>query len=1150
MKPRAIHQFHASSAYADGVTNGLLFTRQLLRELGYPSQIYVEHVARELKGEVTHYKQYDPSPDQVLFVHHSQGHNLFGWLATLPDVKVLVYHNITPAHFFSPGSLYHTYSQIGRRQLRHFKAGTAAAICDSPFNAQELLDLGFANVAVIPMLLDVEAIRHAPWNPAVVDAHAGVFTMLFVGRIVENKCQHHVLEVFRHLQALLDRPARLVLIGQQEPHAAYPHSLRQRIREYGLKDHVQVLGQVGTADLYGWYRAADVFVSMSEHEGFGIPLVEAMAFHVPVVAFGSTNIPYTLGGAGILIAEKRFEETAALIARLARDRALRRSVVQSQRERLRAFAPAQIRRQLARALEGIGVEVPRAPAGASKPRERRRFQIEGPFETSYSLAIVNRELAFALDEQEPGSVALFATEGPGDYPPDLQAIAALPGLARLHRRGRKGSLADVVIRNLYPPRVADMDGVLNLLYFAWEESNLPRDWVRSFNRHLDGIAVLSTYVKKVLIDAGVHVPIHVAGCGIDQVLRERRQTYDGELGKAFRFLHISSCFPRKGVDVLLKAYAQAFTSADDVSLVLKTFPNIHNTVEEQIRELQAARADCPDIVLINRDLPTGCVIDLYHRCHAFVAPTRGEGFGLPMAEAMLFGLPVLTTAYGGQADFCTEETCWTIDFSWQPARSHMGLHDSVWAEPDAEHLSRRMREVYACPGDLLRRKVRAARAKVLEQFTWRQCAARVTDLVNNLSAQAHQPHRRIRVAWVTTWNAKCGIASYSSYLISRLPPERYEIEILASTNEVLLREDDDSVKRCWGDYRCVDLAGLEEAILGGAFEVVVIQFNWGFFRVTAFGDLIEKLHRRGLKVIVVFHSTQDVDKPELKASLAPIKGQLALADRLLVHGVADLNRLKDVGLVHNALLFPMGVLDRPAQDPAALRSRLGLEGSPVVATYGFLLPNKGVPELIRAFPEILAAHPGAVLLLVNALYPIPLSEQLRSACRQLLEELGLRERVILINDYLADDEAICLLECADLVVFPYQHSGESASAAVKNGLASNRPVACTPLEIFSDVRELCHFLPGTSPRDLAKGINELLACAQVRHRLDGVRQGWLQAHSWQAVAERLDGLLRALVVGPASAVDDGGVRDGWEAGSRYTDKAGSALAVFDGKGVA
>ena len=181
-----------------------------------------------------------------------------------------------------------------------------------------------------------------------------------------------------------------------------------------------------------------------------------------------------------------------------------------------------------------------------------------------------------------------------------------------------------------------------------------------------------------------------------------------------------------------------------------------------------------------------------------------------------------------------------------------------------------------------------------------------------------------------------------------------------------------------------------------------------------------------------------------------------------------------------------------------------------MATYGFLLPHKGIIELIEAFPLIQAEHPRATLLLVNALHPKAPVKNLLRRCLARIECLGIKDRVLFVNDYLDDDESFCLLGCAELLVYPYQQTSESSSAAIRLGLASYRPVAVTPIDIFEDVKELCHVLPGISPGEIGLGINQFLKNPLVLDSREEIRQGWLKTHSWRTLAGRLDVMIQDL----------------------------------------
>ncbi|RQS08459.1 glycosyltransferase [Burkholderia sp. Bp8991] len=1119
----AIHQFHSGSAVADAVTNSMFMIQALLRELGFESDIFAEHVAPELTGSIRYFREYAESKEDVMLLHHSMGHDQDEWVMNLSCTTILIYHNITPESFFDERSPFRHYSAKGRAQLDAFREHFAAAIAVSDLNARELTERGYEKVTTIPLLIDAAKIRSAEWNDVLVQEQSQVMTVLFVGRISPNKAHRDLVEAAAQLRAMMPRPFQFVFVGGYGEEEPYYLELRQLIDELELGEIVRFAGKVPDADLYGWYRAASAFLCLSDHEGFGVPLIEAMTFDVPVIAYASSNIESTLGGAGLLIHDKHPQAVAALLRAVSEDRALRRAIVVEQRKRVRQFERPALLEQLQQFLRQHGIEIPQPIDTYPRTDGERppRYQVEGPFETSYSLALTNRELAFALDRANPGEVGLFATEGPGDYAPDVRKISAIRGLPELAARGSKRSGADVVVRDLYPPRVHDMDGLYNFLHFAWEESELPAAWVGAFNEHLDGVAAISTFVAKVMRDNGYAGLIASVGNGVDHVARAERLEYRGPLGKGFRFLHISSCFPRKSVDVLLDAFAKAFTTRDDVSLTIKTFPNPHNKVSAQIQALRRRYPDCPEIVLVEEDLNAGEIVDLYQRCHAFVAPSRGEGFGLPMGEAMWFGLPVITTAFGGQADFCTAETAWLVDFTFERAKTHLGLFDSVWAEPNVDSLVAQLKAVREATAETRAEKAERGRALLESRFTWDRCAERLMALEASVRRLEPGSARRMRLAWISSWNTKCGIATYSSFLVGGLDPAWFDVRILASRDPAVVIEDGPGVTRCWTDQRGrIDdlLAELDRC----RPDAIMLQHNFGFFSMPSTSRIVEYANAHDIPIVITFHSTKDVDTPDYQASLSEIAGALRDADRLLVHSIDDLNRLRMLGLVDNATLFPHGVHARESSDRLACRTALNIPAdAPVIATYGFLLPHKGLEEIIEAFSMMSKELPQARLLMVNALYPVRDSELTAERCSNLIKTLNLEGRVQMITDFLPDRESFAYLDAADLVVFAYQDTAESASGAVRYGLAANRPVACTPIPIFDDLGDLVHRFSGTDARAISADLATLLGDSSLLRSKAGAQAAWIQARSWDEMSARLGGIVRGLVA-ERSSVSRGG----------------------------
>jgi glycosyltransferase involved in cell wall biosynthesis len=376
---------------------------------------------------------------------------------------------------------------------------------------------------------------------------------------------------------------------------------------------------------------------------------------------------------------------------------------------------------------------------------------------------------------------------------------------------------------------------------------------------------------------------------------------------------------------------------------------------------------------------------------------------------------------------------------------------------------------------------------------------------------------------ISTWNSRCGIAAYAQSLLSGIDPGR--LRVFASKVTEVLQADEGFVSRCWVEGGDDPLDELFQEVRAAYVDAVVLQFNFGFFRPTALKRLLERLHGEGILVFMTLHATMDVNVPGMTARLGDIRVTLSRVCRLLVHSVHDLNRLKEIGLVENVALFPMGLPQPFIGDRRAVRRSLGLDGKTIVASFGYLLPNKGLPELVRAFALLHASRPDTHLLMLNALYPIDASEQERDVCLDEIRRLGVRDSVTLVTDFLDEAVVLARLAAADVVVYPYQHTQESASAAVKMGLGSGTAVAVTPLPIFADVAAISHSLPGTGPAEIAEGLASLLSDPARLAALDEQQRTWIAAHDWATLSARLDGLIRGEVDARIAArLESGGGR--------------------------
>jgi glycosyltransferase involved in cell wall biosynthesis len=1146
----AIHQFAVTCTPGDGITNGMLFIQRIANAWGLPSTIFVID-APEMQGKVAEYQSYKPQPNDLLLIHHGSGNPLEQWLEALPCHKVLVYHNITPEHFFSPGHPAIPVLRHGREQLTQWHRWLDGALADSEQNRQELLEAGFAEATTITLPLLVDMARFSaigsPYAPSATQktpdeiAHQP-YQLLFVGRLAGNKNQAGLINTLAEMQQRSPWPIHLTLVGGGE--AEVVAALKQQALQLGVAGQVHVTGKVDDPTLQRYYQHADLYLSLSEHEGFGMPLIEAMAYELPVVAYAAPNssIADTIGAAGLLL-QQNDPRTAAVAALMVLENAnLRGQIITAQRERLRHFSPPVLVEQLNRFLAGLGWQAPSPPpALPSGLPPQRALRIEGPFDSSYSLALVNRELTQALVEQQV-DVSLHSTEGGGDFAPDPAIFQRYPALARAHQHAAEPAWYEAGLRLCYPPRTTELPGKHRLIHtYGWEESVFPHAHAQAFNARLSAVTTMSRYVSRVLADSGVKLPLPVTGVGTDhlneitpdfQAIAKWLPAPAAQAANAalLTFLHVSSCFPRKGVDVLLAAWAEAFTQADNVRLVIKTFPNPHH---DMAADLQAWREQHPQgasVTLINQDLSPQAIRALYHHADVLVAPSRGEGYGLPMAEAMWCHLPVITTGAGGQRDFCTPETAWLIDYRFARAETHMAQFNSVWVEPKTAHLTQLMGDFYqqhqqGTLAQWVQPRCETAYQLISSQHTWAAVAKRQQQAISQLE---HQPllAPRPNIGWVSSWNSKCGIATYSRLLVN--PTLAGQVTVLADHTNARIAEDTPNVVRCWqqiesdgsGGYIEDPLDNLLSEIRQRQLDTVIIQFNFSFFGTGPLTTLLHTLHQEGIRVLVYFHSTANVTWGTLDKSLTQMAPALRNCERLMVHSVDDLNRLKAMQLHESATLFPHGVMANPRievpEDPRfqALKERT------VIGCYGFLLPHKGVHELIEAFALLLEkekekekekeGQPERHLLLLNALYPAPPSEQEAQRCRETIARLGLESQVTMINAFLPDEQTLGWLQAADLLVFPYQHTQESSSAAVRWGLASGKPVACTPLSIFDDVAEAVSWLPGTEPSSMAQGIECLLNDTAALQALQRQAAEWVHAHDWQRLSLRLKGLLTAL----------------------------------------
>jgi glycosyltransferase involved in cell wall biosynthesis len=350
---KALHQFTAGFAKGDAISNEALALRSVFRSWGYASDIYSEtrRILPELRGEILDASACEAviRPEDAVLLHLSIGSPVNLIFRALPCRKAIMYHNLTPPRYFErlqPATAWSL--EQGLAQVRALAGAAEVNLAVSRFNAEELAGFGYRDVRVLPLVFDPARLNESPDRRALRELRDGRTNVLFVGRCVPNKKIEDVLVAFAHFQRAVDPESRLILAGSWAGCERYRQLLASQVRQLALR-RVEFLGSVPQGVLQAAYEAATLFLCLSEHEGFCIPLLEAMSHDVPVLAYAAAAVPETMDGAGVLVSRKDYPELAEWMGRLCRDRVLREAVLAGQRERVKRY----FARDLAGDLRGL-----------------------------------------------------------------------------------------------------------------------------------------------------------------------------------------------------------------------------------------------------------------------------------------------------------------------------------------------------------------------------------------------------------------------------------------------------------------------------------------------------------------------------------------------------------------------------------------------------------------------------------------------------------------------------------------------------------------------------------------------------------------------------------------------------------------------------
>ncbi len=338
-----IHQFVQSLVAHDAISTHARHLQSIIREMGYHSEIYAgeQQAGRNDAKYFREFVQTTDNDNTWLLYHLSTLSPVADFLKDRPQRIAVNYHNITPAEYFAPWEpLIGAEVEAARRQFAEFSKSSEVAIGVSHYNEAELQEANYKNTMVAPVLFDPADFQRdldSRLNGKLQRAkERGGSDWLFVGRVAPHKCQHDIIQAFAAYRQLFDSKARLHIVGGVSSHR-YWTSLRRYVEALQLDDFVNITGGVSNGALGAYYRNADVFVCLSEHEGFGVPLLEAMHNDLPVVAFDAAAVGETVGDAALLLPEKTPATVAVAVHKLLNDEQLANSLVKSGNARLSDF---------------------------------------------------------------------------------------------------------------------------------------------------------------------------------------------------------------------------------------------------------------------------------------------------------------------------------------------------------------------------------------------------------------------------------------------------------------------------------------------------------------------------------------------------------------------------------------------------------------------------------------------------------------------------------------------------------------------------------------------------------------------------------------------------------------------------------------------
>ncbi len=350
-----IHQILPNFAYGDAIGVDTLALKKILRSLGYNSNIYADIIHPKLQNEAIKRRYHKDQSDSknLLIYHFSVGSEITEYVMSVPDRLIIIFHNITPANWFFGNSPHMTeVTAEGMDELIQLKDRCMVAWADSEYNASILREAGYDKVHVLPIIVEFSRLKIKADTVFKQQWSSPFFTWTFVGRLSPNKRHQDIIRAFAWYKQYLNPRSRLLLIGENRNCWRYTYSMTQLVKSYSIED-VVFSGSINDSELAAAYNLTDVFICMSEHEGFCVPLLEAMHFNIPVIAFDAGAVSETLGGSGLVLKTKNPVEVAELVELIRSNKSFRTAILAKQQKRLHEFCTTDMTVRIKKLLEEI-----------------------------------------------------------------------------------------------------------------------------------------------------------------------------------------------------------------------------------------------------------------------------------------------------------------------------------------------------------------------------------------------------------------------------------------------------------------------------------------------------------------------------------------------------------------------------------------------------------------------------------------------------------------------------------------------------------------------------------------------------------------------------------------------------------------------------